>query len=194
VLRIEDDGQGFDPAVEVSGMGLRNLRERAESLAGHLEIASMPAAGTRVVVRAPLIPLPVPVEPANLMRAGFVDCVLEAVGMAAYVLFWRVPPVTKFLNEAMEKNIGFPFLVLGTVIFLFWWLSRRATSPGIEVYASRQKKTMGFLYVAGYMIFCSDVDSEVPGFLWISSLAMLFVAVVGMIEIHRTSKLRRFWR
>jgi len=193
-LRIEDDGQGFDPAAKAAGMGLRNLRERAESMRGKLEIASTPATGTRVAVRAPLIPLPVPVEPANLMRAGFLDCVLEAVGLTILVLLCRVPPVKRILYKTIEANMGIPFLVLGALALLFWWLSRRATPPGIEAYARRQKKTLGFLYFAIYMIFCADVDSEVPFFLWTSSLAMLLVAVVGIIELHRTTRLRRFWR
>jgi signal transduction histidine kinase len=54
VLRIEDDGQGFDPAAAARGMGLRNLRERATSLGGALELASAPGSGTRLTVRLPL--------------------------------------------------------------------------------------------------------------------------------------------
>jgi signal transduction histidine kinase len=54
VLRIEDDGKGFDPAATAPGMGLRHLRERAESLGGHLEIASAPGEGTRISIRVPL--------------------------------------------------------------------------------------------------------------------------------------------
>ncbi|HEY2294676.1 MAG TPA: sensor histidine kinase [Thermoanaerobaculia bacterium] len=42
ILRIEDDGQGFEPAAETSGMGLRNLRARAAALRGRLKIASAP--------------------------------------------------------------------------------------------------------------------------------------------------------
>jgi signal transduction histidine kinase len=55
VLRIEDDGQGFDPAAAAPGMGLRNLRERATSLGGALELTSAPGSGTGLTVRLPLI-------------------------------------------------------------------------------------------------------------------------------------------
>jgi signal transduction histidine kinase len=60
MLRIEDDGQGFDPAAAAPGMGLRNLRERATSLGGTLEITSAPGSGTGLTVRLPLISRNVP--------------------------------------------------------------------------------------------------------------------------------------
>ena len=52
VLEIDDDGRGFDVETTTWGMGLRNLRERVESLAGVLEVASTPGEGT--IVRATL--------------------------------------------------------------------------------------------------------------------------------------------
>jgi len=54
VLRVSDDGKGFDPGAVTRGNGLRNLRERMESLGGNLKIESSPGAGTRIVARAPL--------------------------------------------------------------------------------------------------------------------------------------------
>jgi signal transduction histidine kinase len=53
-LTVEDDGQGFDSTAPASGMGLRNLKERAVSVGGSLEITSRPGAGTRVQISAPL--------------------------------------------------------------------------------------------------------------------------------------------
>lgn len=53
-LSIEDDGRGFDPAVEHEGHGLANLRQRAQALAARLEIRSAPGAGTTIVVTVPL--------------------------------------------------------------------------------------------------------------------------------------------
>ncbi|MNW18429.1 hypothetical protein D3C71_2179930 [compost metagenome] len=47
---MEDDGRGFDPAAAPLGMGLANLRWRADQLPhGQVKIASSPA-GTRVRV------------------------------------------------------------------------------------------------------------------------------------------------
>ena len=50
VLEIDDDGRGFDVGTTTRGMGLRNLRERVESIGGELEIQSTPGDGT--IVRA----------------------------------------------------------------------------------------------------------------------------------------------
>ena len=48
VLEIDDDGSGFDPTAPAVGMGLSNLRERATSLGGTLEVESSPSQGTTV--------------------------------------------------------------------------------------------------------------------------------------------------
>jgi signal transduction histidine kinase len=54
VLEIDDDGAGFDAGAASTGMGLPNLRERAASLDGELEIESVPGDGTIVRARLPL--------------------------------------------------------------------------------------------------------------------------------------------
>lgn len=59
VLRITDDGSGFDLDAAAmkgesrSGLGLRSIRERVEREGGRLEIASAPAHGTRIEVQIP---------------------------------------------------------------------------------------------------------------------------------------------
>ncbi len=55
VIEIADDGVGFatSDAEASGGHGLANMRERARSLRGEIEIDSGPAAGTRVRVRIP---------------------------------------------------------------------------------------------------------------------------------------------
>jgi signal transduction histidine kinase len=52
-LEIDDDGRGFDVDMTTWGMGLRNLRERVESLGGVLEIESTPGEGTTVRATLP---------------------------------------------------------------------------------------------------------------------------------------------
>ncbi|NJN18518.1 MAG: sensor histidine kinase [Oscillochloris sp.] len=52
-LEISDDGQGFDPTVSASGLGLRGMRERLALVDGTLAISSHPGAGTRIVARVP---------------------------------------------------------------------------------------------------------------------------------------------
>jgi len=50
VMEIVDDGDGFDPEAlsDRGGMGLKNIRERAERLGGSVKIQSTPGKGTSV--------------------------------------------------------------------------------------------------------------------------------------------------
>jgi two-component system NarL family sensor kinase len=56
-LDVADDGQGFEveavTQAPTGGIGLRNMRERLETLGGHFEIHSQPRAGTQVQARIP---------------------------------------------------------------------------------------------------------------------------------------------
>jgi signal transduction histidine kinase len=55
-LRIEDDGEGFNPAA-ASGkgsLGLVSMRERVRNVGGRLSVDSSPGRGTRVEVRLAL--------------------------------------------------------------------------------------------------------------------------------------------
>lgn len=56
VLRVVDDGVGFDPATEntTGSYGLSNINERAQSLGGTAKVISFPNQGTSVEVRVPL--------------------------------------------------------------------------------------------------------------------------------------------
>ncbi|MBI1878612.1 MAG: hypothetical protein HYR94_10365 [Chloroflexi bacterium] len=48
-LTISDNGRGFQVATtNGKGVGLRSMRERVESLGGHLDIESEPKQGTRI--------------------------------------------------------------------------------------------------------------------------------------------------
>jgi signal transduction histidine kinase len=59
LLRIQDDGHGFDPSVvkpdrrKEGGIGLTNIRERAAILGGTCEVVSAPNQGTTITVRVP---------------------------------------------------------------------------------------------------------------------------------------------
>ncbi len=57
VLRVEDDGHGFDPALPVrpGHLGLSNLRERAGAVGGRISIDSEPEKGTRIIVWLPIL-------------------------------------------------------------------------------------------------------------------------------------------
>lgn len=56
VLRVVDDGRGFDPEarlVRARRLGLTSMQERAASLGGTLAVTSAPGAGTTVELRFP---------------------------------------------------------------------------------------------------------------------------------------------
>jgi two-component system sensor histidine kinase DevS len=53
ILRVVDDGRGFEPATRESG--LANMRDRARILGGVCEVTSRPGAGTELLWRVPLV-------------------------------------------------------------------------------------------------------------------------------------------
>jgi signal transduction histidine kinase len=53
-LAVEDDGEGFDPRVRASGIGLAGLRERFEMLGGELVVDSRIGSGTRISGSVPV--------------------------------------------------------------------------------------------------------------------------------------------
>jgi signal transduction histidine kinase len=55
-VRVADDGDGFDPATALEGMGLNNMRERIRALGGELTIQSARGQGTTVLARVPVQP------------------------------------------------------------------------------------------------------------------------------------------
>ena len=52
-LQVKDDGDGFDPVDDVTGFGLRSMRERATALGGEFALASSPGHGTEIRVVLP---------------------------------------------------------------------------------------------------------------------------------------------
>ena len=104
-LQVEDDGQGFDPGTGTLGMGLRNLRERTESLGGHLEIASVAGEGTRISIQVPFASAPASSE-RRLVRvlrderlAWFVVLPVVAAFLAIPDTLTRVLLVSLALNQ-----------------------------------------------------------------------------------------------
>jgi len=50
-MQISDEGKGFDTSQTHTGLGLRNMRERAQMLEGEISIESTPGDGTQVTVK-----------------------------------------------------------------------------------------------------------------------------------------------
>lgn len=55
-VRIEDDGQGFDPAHTPDGAGLSNIHDRIQTLGGTVKITSSPKHGTVLTITLPWAP------------------------------------------------------------------------------------------------------------------------------------------
>ncbi len=51
LLKVTDDGRGFDPEEPSGGFGLTSMRERAQALGGALDVSSRPGEGTEVRVK-----------------------------------------------------------------------------------------------------------------------------------------------
>ena len=54
ILKIGDNGKGFDPKALTDRNGLQNLKTRADILNGHIKIISTPGQGTLIELRFPL--------------------------------------------------------------------------------------------------------------------------------------------
>lgn len=67
-VRVEDDGEGFDPTAVRTGFGLLGMRERILLTDGELKIDSKPGKGTRVYARVPAIHRD-PAEPGQVLHA-----------------------------------------------------------------------------------------------------------------------------
>ncbi len=50
VLSVRDNGDGFDLDTMAPGMGLKNMRERAQAIGGRISVTSQPGQGTTVAV------------------------------------------------------------------------------------------------------------------------------------------------
>jgi signal transduction histidine kinase/DNA-binding NarL/FixJ family response regulator len=101
-LVLRDDGVGFDTCAPASqaGLGLRGMRERAQSLGGTIAVESGPGAGTTVRFRLPLSreprqPPPVPDADGDRPRTGVLR-----------VLVADVHPVARAGLSAMLERAG----------------------------------------------------------------------------------------
>jgi hypothetical protein len=149
-----------------------------------------------VAVRIPLIPSPVGVVPVDVARAGLRDCADHAVYFALLILIFKVPLLEKVFERIAGLNTAIWVLFFGVLIFLSWWFSRHRPPRDTSVYARRQRTTLSFLILGNLVgiLWAGNEDLPIPSFMWISSIAMYCVAAIGLVEIHRTSTLRRFWR
>ena len=53
-LSVEDNGKGFDPDIEYSGVGLSDIRSRVSLFKGKIDLNSQPDKGTEVMIEISL--------------------------------------------------------------------------------------------------------------------------------------------
>lgn len=64
-LVVADDGDGMDAASDASGLGLKNIRQRAERLGGSVELGRSREGGTRITWHVPIAVGDGPGDPAG---------------------------------------------------------------------------------------------------------------------------------
>jgi signal transduction histidine kinase len=192
MLRIEDDGQGFDLAAAAPGMGLRNLRERATSLGGNLEITSAPGLGAGLTVRLPLISPSVPM-PAHGRRQFLVESITLGAAVALFLSpLWNRGQIEETPGWWLGALVNFVIFSLG----LSAWLMGRRSSPR----AARSLLNRKIAIIAALMLGWSWVPegraTTVPlelGF-WILPCAAVLYTVFALPRLQKGSEVRRFWR
>lgn len=184
MLRVSDDGQGFDPAAEVSGMGLRNLKERAASLRGKLEVATSPGAGAELTVRIPPVspPVPVPVNPRRLVLSE---------------LFLMIVMGTIFIPASSKLENGYwvgGAFALATCCLLSWLLGR--SSPrSFQKLMNLKGGILTTLYIAWWVFGFLPVDANFKeSDLWGLLSAICLYVVFVLAWLHRASDARRLWQ
>jgi signal transduction histidine kinase len=203
VLRVEDDGQGFDPEASMSGMGLRNLSERTAALRGRVEIESAPGAGARVVVHLPLAPAPKP--PETLQKAIRQERGEIWMLVFAAVLFLRYRP---FGADVQISDLLISAVILLSTLYGAWsraWKAptkkeREGEDPSTASYrASRHRTRAIFFFCASWWIPWSWRLSEEGWTAWHLAAAGVVLLLVGssgfeLIQFHLTSEPRRWSR
>jgi signal transduction histidine kinase len=118
VLEVRDDGAGFpanQTASKPSGMGIRNMRQRAEETGGNFELWSHPGEGTRIVLRIPLHSL----DAVEHRRQAGVQGALLTV-LVAFVML-RTPNPFVVIALPVAIVLGYHLRAL--------WLARGAGAP-----------------------------------------------------------------
>jgi signal transduction histidine kinase len=203
ILRVEDDGQGFDPVAEVSGMGLRNLKERATSFYGRLEVASTQGSGAGLTVRIPLIPPPLPA-----LMEGNRGILSEFLAMSVTAGIFGSGLWTGPGAEGAAAGFNFdneyevtPLTITATVavvLFLLWmaaWWTGRASPKNIRSLVNRKAEIILSLYIGGWCLhFADGLEAPTAMMLSILSVTTFLYAAGALVWVHRVSEVRRVWR
>jgi two-component sensor histidine kinase len=193
-LTVEDDGQGFDPTAPVSGIGLRNLKERAVSLGGSLKITNRPGAGTRAQIWAPLTP----VAAGSARRLREKSWLLN---WSTFMMTFSSLTMTSSILTAHDFNLIFIVYYCFIAVILLsiatgWWDVRAslrkfpdATMADLASYRYAGHRARALTSLVGAWL--AYQSGHLPGSWGIASrpLSLLFLALlgVGLFGAHRWS-------
>lgn len=170
ILRIRDDGQGFDPESASTGMGLSNIRSRAGSISASCEVLSEPGAGTTLSIHVPFI------EPEAQEEKMYAEYEVQAkpvisllmraaVGGAAFItafsmLIWRVLDRGVETQDTVLVLIMVLFIAASVVSLPFagWsWMQARQKMSALLLSAGRNSpvsyKVRRYVHFA-YLVLC----------------------------------------
>jgi hypothetical protein len=194
-LRVEDDGQGFHPGEEKSGMGLRNIRERMESLRGTLEVASKPAVGTTVAVGIPLTP---PLLKPSLLERAMREEMRED---------WRSIVLTSTtvllgcirLSPHASMTTFFKVFVIYNIATNYRWSKRpalassqneNAASVTTSHYLSHRHLTLYSLLASGWTL---AVWGQWAAAWLVAALLCAGLTMTELVRLHHASEVRHCW-
>ncbi|HEV2856054.1 MAG TPA: sensor histidine kinase [Thermoanaerobaculia bacterium] len=196
-LHVEDDGQGFDPETANAGMGLRNLRERAESLSGRLHVVSAPGSGTRIGVYIPLL-----APPAERIEYAISAVTREINWGISFtcILFWQtVTDETPFFRAAFYAALLLVSAFLSKVRERSTLQENPRATPDVSRLRHAEHQSRAFhLLTVGCWAFCARSLPATSGDAWQAALdatAILCAALTGfeLIRLRHLSRLRRAW-
>jgi hypothetical protein len=206
LLRVADDGQGFDAAAATSGMGVRNLRERAESLRGMVEIRSVPGSGTVITFGIPLTLPPAPVRAQSPVERALDQekhpSLLLFLAMGLFVLIQPTPD--SYYYETVRGTLN-TFFLLGIAVE-----SQQRVRSALDSFPSAVPEVVSrlrylshrncvlyfFAAAAWWVTWYWRLDKIWIGWTIIWLAVALFcgrLTAVELVRFHRASEPRRRW-
>jgi signal transduction histidine kinase len=156
-LRVQDDGQGFDPNSPAVGMGLANIHSRSAAIGAAVHIDSAPGHGTTLTVRVPLTtpasepPTPPADQPDDAQLKPLISLYFQfAGGIAAFItttslIVWRLIHKPERIAEdgvLLTIFIIMVVVMLGALPYGIWALLRaQRRSTALLIQHGRDSRT-----------------------------------------------------
>lgn len=150
LLDIDDDGQGFDPSSAAGGMGMTNMRQRAESMGGALALDSAVGNGAHLRLTIPLLQIDTVDEETKAMEAKLEQELKRAIippylagigGGAAVLLAAFFIAVGDETFAAIGQPVFGALTLISLLVALYGAFRSRAQAAALTVVAGDDKVT-----------------------------------------------------